>query len=73
MIIHRSKQEEQTWKVERDPIKLFSEWLISQNLADPPLLDQIHAEVKSEIDKAVQFALAAPYPNVDKVEQDVYA
>jgi hypothetical protein len=29
--------------------------------------------VKSEMEKAVQFAISAPYPNVDKVEQDVYA
>ena len=48
-------------------------WLISEELADRAALDQIHAEVKAEIDSAVQFALAAPYPSVDKVEQDVYA
>ena len=45
----------------------------SQNIADRAALDQIQAEVKAEIEKAVQFAMAAPYPNVDKVEQDVYA
>ena len=70
---YRSKQEELTWKVERDPLKLFNDWLTNQNLADPASLDQVYTEVKAEIDKAVQFALAAPYPNVDKVEQDVYA
>jgi pyruvate dehydrogenase E1 component alpha subunit len=70
---YRSKQEEQTWKGERDPLKLFGEWMIAQSIGDSALLAQIHAEVKSEIDKAVQFALTAPYPNVDKVEQDVYA
>jgi TPP-dependent pyruvate/acetoin dehydrogenase alpha subunit len=70
---YRSKQEEQTWKTERDPIKLFTEWLKTEQIADPASLDQIHSEVKSQIDNAVQFALAAPYPSVDKVEQDVYA
>ncbi len=70
---YRSKQEEQTWKIERDPLKLFSEWLIVESLADRAHLDQTYAEVKAEIDQAVQFALAAPYPSVDKVEQDVYA
>jgi TPP-dependent pyruvate/acetoin dehydrogenase alpha subunit len=34
---------------------------------------KIHDEVKTEIDSAVQFALAAPYPSPDKVDQDVYA
>jgi TPP-dependent pyruvate/acetoin dehydrogenase alpha subunit len=70
---YRSKQEEQTWKSERDPIKVLSAAILAQKIADQPALDQIQSEVKVEIDKAVQFAMAAPYPNVDKVEQDVYA
>ena len=70
---YRSKQEEQTWKAERDPIKVATEAILAQKIADQPALDQIQSEVKVEIDKAVQFAMAAPYPNVDKVEQDVYA
>ena len=60
---YRSKQEEQTWKSERDPIKVATEAILAQNIADRPTLDQIQAEVKAEIDKAVQFAMAAPYPN----------
>jgi pyruvate dehydrogenase E1 component alpha subunit len=64
---YRSKQEEQQWKTGRDPIQLLADHLPGQNL------DQIYAEVKAEIDQGVQFALAAPYPNVDKVGQDVYA
>jgi len=70
---YRSKQEEQTWKTERDPIQLFGDWMMSEKLADRARLDQMEAEVKSEVEQAVQFAVAAPYPSVDKVEQDVYA
>jgi len=70
---YRPKQEEQTWKTERDPIKLFTDVLLTEKLADRASLDQIQSEVKAEIDKAVQFAMAAPYPSPDKVEQDVYA
>lgn len=70
---YRSKQEEQMWKTERDPIKLLADWLAAQNLADHARFDQIHAEVRSEIEKALQFAMAASYPSPDKVEQDVYA
>jgi TPP-dependent pyruvate/acetoin dehydrogenase alpha subunit len=29
--------------------------------------------VKAEIASAVKFALEAPYPSADKVDQDVYA
>ena len=70
---YRSRQEEQQWKTDRDPIKLLADSLTSQNLADRAALDQIRAEVEAEIGKGVHFALAAPYPSVDKVAQDVYA
>lgn len=69
---YRSKQEEQMWKA-RDPIKLFGEWMIEQKLTDRAKLDQIETEVQSEMEKAVDFAMKAPYPSVDEVEQDIYA
>jgi pyruvate dehydrogenase E1 component alpha subunit len=70
---YRSKQEEQLWKTERDPITLFSAWLIEQKIADRARLDQIKSEVEVEMKKAVQFAMESPYPAVDKVDQDIYA
>ena len=41
---YRSKQEEQHWKTERDPIKLHANWLLAQGHADAAALDQITAE-----------------------------
>jgi TPP-dependent pyruvate/acetoin dehydrogenase alpha subunit len=70
---YRSKQEEQQWKTDRDPLRIMGEWLTSEGQADPATLDKIHDEVKAEIDSAVKFALAAPYPSPDKVSEDVYA
>ncbi len=70
---YRSKQEEQTWKTERDPIANLGAWMIEQKLAGQAALDGMHAEVESEIKKAVEFAIAAAYPKPDQVDQDVYA
>ncbi len=70
---YRSKQEEQSWKTERDPVKRLADWLIEQKLTDSTVLDGIDAEVVLEMQKAVEFALAAPYPRVEEAEQDVYA
>jgi TPP-dependent pyruvate/acetoin dehydrogenase alpha subunit len=70
---YRSKQEEQEWKGQRDPIKLHGEWMVKENLADSSALVQIEAEVRKEMQTAVDFAIAAPYPGVDQTEQDVYA
>jgi pyruvate dehydrogenase E1 component alpha subunit len=70
---YRSKQEEQSWKTDRDPIHNFGSWLVGQKFADQPTLDVVQREVAAEITAAVQFAIAAPYPAVGEVTEDVYA
>ena len=70
---YRSKQEEQYWKGERDPIHLHGNWLIEQGCADRESLQQIAAEARAEMEAAVKFAMAAPYPGAEQVEEDVYA
>jgi len=69
---YRSKQEEQHWRSERDPIKMLADWMIEQGLTSVDALTRIDSEVKSEIEKAVKFALDAPYPSPEEVDQDVY-
>jgi TPP-dependent pyruvate/acetoin dehydrogenase alpha subunit len=70
---YRSKQEEQTWKADRDPIANLGKWLIGEKHADLETLKQIQAELESEMKKAVDFAVAAPYPATNEVDEDVYA
>jgi pyruvate dehydrogenase E1 component alpha subunit len=70
---YRSKQEEQEWKGQRDPIKLHGEWMVNENLAVSSGLARIEAEVRKDMQAAVDFAMAAPYPGVEQTEQDVYA
>ena len=70
---YRSKQEEQEWKTKRDPIKNMGAWLVSQKLVNASELQKIETEVGEEMKAAVEFAIAAPYPSVEEVDQDVYA
>jgi pyruvate dehydrogenase E1 component alpha subunit len=70
---YRSKEEEQRWITQRDPIGLLSEWLLAQGLAERPTLDAIRSELSTEMDAAVAFAVAAPYPDASGAEEDVYA
>jgi pyruvate dehydrogenase E1 component alpha subunit len=70
---YRSKQEEQTWKTERDAIANLGAWLMQEKLADEATLDRLRSEIESEMEKAVEFATRAPYPNPDQVGEDVYA
>jgi TPP-dependent pyruvate/acetoin dehydrogenase alpha subunit len=70
---YRSKQEEQHWKSERDPITLHGNWLIAEGYASPSSLEQISALARTEMEAAAKFAINAPYPSPDQAEQDVYA
>ena len=70
---YRSKEEEQRWKSERDPVKNLAAWILEHKIADAERLKRTEAEVRSEMEKAVQFAIAAPYPAAEEAEQDVYA
>jgi acetoin:2,6-dichlorophenolindophenol oxidoreductase subunit alpha len=70
---YRSKQEEQQWIGERDPIQLLAGWMKKQEIATAEALDQLESEIRAEIKSAVEFALAAPYPDVSETQQDVYA
>jgi acetoin:2,6-dichlorophenolindophenol oxidoreductase subunit alpha len=70
---YRSKQEEQKWKAERDPIKTLVDWMIEQKITDNAQLAKIESGLAAEMDKAVEFAVAAPYPKQEEAKQDVYA
>ncbi|HEY1754983.1 MAG TPA: thiamine pyrophosphate-dependent dehydrogenase E1 component subunit alpha [Bryobacteraceae bacterium] len=70
---YRAKQEEQHWKAERDPIKVLRDWLTEQDVASAVVLDKMQVEVHEEIERAVQFATSAPYPDASRVTEDVYA
>ena len=70
---YRAKQEEQQWTAERDPIEVLRAHMIDRRIVDRPGLDRIHAELASEMDAAVQWAIDAPYPSASEVTEDVYA
>src|SRR3977135_3537996 len=63
---YRSKQEEQLWKTERDPIVILGKLLLEQKFAGQDLLDRIQKEIETQMKKAVEFAIAAPYQHVDR-------
>ena len=70
---YRSKDEEREWMTQRDPLLTLAGRLTGQGLVDAGVFERIHGDVKAEIDAGVQFALAAPYPTPEQVDEDVYA
>ncbi len=70
---YRSRQEEQEWETQRDPIHRLASWLVEQKWASAESLDKIQAEVQMEITAGLEFALQAPFPDASEVDQHVYA
>jgi TPP-dependent pyruvate/acetoin dehydrogenase alpha subunit len=70
---YRSKQEEQHWRTDRDPITVLSKWLLQEAFAEAAVLEKIVGEARTEMEAAVKFAIDAPYPNASEVDEDVYA
>jgi TPP-dependent pyruvate/acetoin dehydrogenase alpha subunit len=70
---YRSRDEEASWRDERDPIALYGAWLRGQGLAGDAELAGVEARVRSAVQAGVEFALAAPYPSELEVDQHVYA
>jgi pyruvate dehydrogenase E1 component alpha subunit len=70
---YRTKEEEKYWH-ERDPIKIFSEYLVSEAGWKKEGVDEVQAEVNREIAEAEDFAVnKSPYPKPEEVYEDVYA
>src|SRR5260370_26392934 len=70
---YRTRDEERDWMTNRDPLETLSSRLMQQQLAEQSVFDRIQADVKTEIESGVQFALAAPYPSPRQVDQAGYA
>ncbi len=64
--------EQDRWK-ERDPLKLFTEYLTGPGGLGQPPLEAIKQDVENAIREAVAFAEAAPLPALDEVTANVYA
>lgn len=70
---YRSKDEESWWRDGRDPLKVLGDWLIAEAGITPDVLEGIDENVRAQVEAAVEFAIAAPFPSADEVDTNVYA
>jgi TPP-dependent pyruvate/acetoin dehydrogenase alpha subunit len=63
---YRARQEEEEW-ASRDPLAVLRPKL------DDATEARLEAEVKAELDDAVEFARSSPYPSPEEALEDVYA
>src|ERR1041385_3611230 len=58
---YRTRDEEKEWMTKHDPLKTLAARLTAQKVVEADTFERIERDVKTEIDKGVEYALAAPY------------
>ncbi|WP_300441992.1 thiamine pyrophosphate-dependent dehydrogenase E1 component subunit alpha [uncultured Mameliella sp.] len=69
---YRSKDEEKDWRENRDPITRFRAYLVSEGIASEDEIEAMNAEIAEDASAAVDYALAAKYPDVSEVDMHVF-
>jgi pyruvate dehydrogenase E1 component alpha subunit len=69
---YRSKEEEEEWQRERDPIARLAAALLDSGVR-PDQLDAAEEQAATEVRGGVRFGLEASFPDPHEVTEDVYA
>ena len=67
---HRTKEELESWMA-KDPVKLFGEMAEKQKLLSRAEQEKIRAKVEKQIEEAVAFAKASPFPEPAAMFEDL--
>nr|WCH56137.1 pyruvate dehydrogenase E1 component alpha subunit [Calliblepharis sp.] len=68
----RSYQEKEAW-IARDPVKSFKNYLLLNSIVNEQSIQDIHINVKQQIDDSIQFALSSPEPEVKDLKRYLFA
>jgi pyruvate dehydrogenase E1 component alpha subunit len=69
---YRDKNEVEHWR-QMDPIKTFTDSLLSSGRLRQEDVDSIYERVESEVEEAARFAEESPFPDVSTITENVYA
>jgi len=69
---YRSKEEIEKW-LAKDPIDRFERLLIQKKVLSKAGSRKIAQEAARQVEEAIQFAEASPFPAVDEMYQDIFA
>ena len=68
---YRSKEEVEEWR-ERDPIKAFADRLTKEGVVSQDDVERFDEQAIAQVDEAVKFADASPFPDLDSLYDDIY-
>lgn len=69
---YRSVEEFESWKA-RCPLKRLSERLLGDRLAEPREFEEMESRISVEIEEAIAFAKASPYPDPSLLHEHLFA
>ena len=69
---YRSREEVEEWK-RRDPVLRFQKTLLERGVLSQMKIEEYEARAKEEVDEALEFAEAMPYPRGEEALAPVYA
>ena len=68
---YRNPAEKEQW-LKRDPVKLFRQLLVERGVASEAEMDAMEAEIAQEVEDAVKFSDASPYPETQVAFEHLY-
>ncbi|NIM93765.1 MAG: pyruvate dehydrogenase (acetyl-transferring) E1 component subunit alpha [Anaerolineales bacterium] len=71
--VYRSKEEVAEWREKRDPLALFEEKILSEQLLSQDEVNAIDNELSAEIEEAVKYAMESPEPSEETLAEHLYA
>ncbi len=71
-LAYRTKEEAEQWRQQRDPLEAFERRTADEGWLARDDLRTADAEIAAEVEEAVRFAEASPYPEPCEVDTDVY-
>ena len=69
---YRSKEEIEEYKKNKDPINLFKDLLVEENVLTDDQALEIDKLAKDEANASAEFANASPFPDPDELMDDIY-
>jgi pyruvate dehydrogenase E1 component alpha subunit len=69
---YRTAEEIEQYKVNHDPLRLWSRRLVEEGILTEPEIEEIDFQAKEETNEAVKFAEESPFPDEKEILGDVY-
>jgi pyruvate dehydrogenase E1 component alpha subunit len=71
--MYRSKEEVSRWREEKDPLVLFRNRLLDENIASEEEIESIDTNIERAVEESVKYSMESPEPSMDSLFENLYA